>query len=75
VVIMLVKKPSDIPYSNVTPKSVYVNRRRFLKGAAAGAALVAAKPLWDMAAPRAEAQSSTASSPALRKARTAPPRR
>ena len=41
---MLIKKssPYDIPYSEVTPKSEYLSRRRFLAGtAAAGAALVA----------------------------------
>src|SRR6266567_3533524 len=32
---MLIKKPSDIPYSEVTPKSVYMNRRNFLAGVAA----------------------------------------
>ena len=36
---MLIKKSSDIPYSEVTPRSVYLNRRRFLTTtAAAGAA-------------------------------------
>jgi len=29
---MLIKKPADIPYSEVTPKSVYLNRRKFLAG-------------------------------------------
>jgi sulfoxide reductase catalytic subunit YedY len=29
---MLIRKPADIRYSEVTPKSVYVNRRRFLAG-------------------------------------------
>jgi sulfoxide reductase catalytic subunit YedY len=43
---MLIKKPGDIPSSEITPKSVYMDRRRFLIGtAAAGAALVAARPL------------------------------
>ncbi|MBZ5533119.1 MAG: protein-methionine-sulfoxide reductase catalytic subunit MsrP [Acidobacteriia bacterium] len=38
---MLIKKPNDIPSSEITPKSSYVNRRTFLTGAvaAAGAAL------------------------------------
>ncbi len=27
---MLIKKPGDIPYSEITPKSVYLNRRKFL---------------------------------------------
>ena len=29
---MLIKKPEDIRYSEVTPKSIYLNRRRFLAG-------------------------------------------
>jgi sulfoxide reductase catalytic subunit YedY len=29
---MLIKKPADIRYSEVTPKSVYLNRRNFLAG-------------------------------------------
>jgi sulfoxide reductase catalytic subunit YedY len=38
---MLIKKPNDIPSSEITPKSSYVNRRTFITGAvaAAGAAL------------------------------------
>jgi len=38
---MLIKKPTDIPSSEVTPKSTYVDRRKFITGAAAtlGAAL------------------------------------
>ena len=40
---MLIKKTSDIKWSEVTPKSVYMNRRNFLTGAAvaAGAAFAA----------------------------------
>ncbi|HWY48131.1 MAG TPA: protein-methionine-sulfoxide reductase catalytic subunit MsrP [Bryobacteraceae bacterium] len=30
---MIIRKPSDPPYSQVTPKQVYVNRRRFLGAA------------------------------------------
>jgi sulfoxide reductase catalytic subunit YedY len=41
---MLIKKPADIPSSEITPKSLYLNRRKFLAGvgmatAAAGFAL------------------------------------
>jgi methionine sulfoxide reductase catalytic subunit len=32
---MLIKKPSGIPSSEITPKSVYLNRRSFIAGAAA----------------------------------------
>ena len=29
---MLIKKPADIPYSEITPKGTYFNRRTFLAG-------------------------------------------
>jgi hypothetical protein len=32
---MLIKKASDIRYSEVTPKHLFINRRRFLTGTAA----------------------------------------
>src|SRR5579862_5777728 len=35
---MLIKKSSDIPSSEITPKSLYLNRRKFLAGAALAAA-------------------------------------
>ena len=31
---MLIKKPADILSSEITPKSLYLNRRKFLTGAA-----------------------------------------
>lgn len=37
---MLIKRPDDIPSSEITPESVYLNRRRFL-GRLSGAALTA----------------------------------
>jgi sulfoxide reductase catalytic subunit YedY len=40
---MLIKKPAEIPYSDVTPKSVYMNRRNFL--ASVPAAALAAREL------------------------------
>src|SRR6478752_8059407 len=37
---MLIKKPADIPSSEITPRTAYLNRRKFITGAvAAGAAL------------------------------------
>ena len=37
---MLIKKPNDIPSSEITPKSAFMNRRKFITGAiATGAAL------------------------------------
>jgi len=38
---MLIKKPSDIPSSEITPKAVYINRREFMTGAASVAAALA----------------------------------
>jgi methionine sulfoxide reductase catalytic subunit len=37
---MLIKKPSDLKYSDVTPKSVYTNRREFLAALGLGSALL-----------------------------------
>src|SRR6202158_765028 len=42
---MLIRKPADLGYSNVTPKHLYINRRKFL---AAGSALVGA---WTLPTP------------------------
>src|SRR5271169_4663580 len=39
---MLIKKPSEFRYSEITPKDSYLNRRTFLTGAAATGALAAA---------------------------------
>jgi len=51
---MLIKKPSDIPYSEITPKSVYMNRRKFLAGVAAatGAATLGTRSVSDWLEPR-----------------------
>ena len=51
---MLIKKPSDIPYSEITPKAVYMNRRKFLAGVAAatGAVTLAARPVSEWLEPR-----------------------
>jgi methionine sulfoxide reductase catalytic subunit len=38
---MLIHKPSEIPSSEITPKQDYMNRRAFMRGAAAGAAVLA----------------------------------
>ena len=49
---MLIKKAADIASSEITPKSLYLNRRKFLAGAAvAGAAAVAGVGLREMASP------------------------
>jgi sulfoxide reductase catalytic subunit YedY len=51
---MLIKKAEDIRSSEITPKSVYLNRRKFLTGAAvAGAAAVAGISMRDIITPSA----------------------
>jgi methionine sulfoxide reductase catalytic subunit len=42
---MLIGKPSDIPSSAITPRDKYLNRRRFLRGAASSAAAAGAVAL------------------------------
>jgi sulfoxide reductase catalytic subunit YedY len=39
---MLIRKPTDIPYSDVTPQSLYLRRREFFQTAAGGAIAAAA---------------------------------
>src|SRR5579863_2462487 len=61
---MLIRKPSDIPSSLITPQSQYVNRRRFLRGALSGAAAAGAAALGldrvaDMISPRTRALAGT----------------
>ncbi len=41
---MIIRRPPDIPSSEITPEGVYVNRRKFIKAAAAGAAGLALGP-------------------------------
>ncbi|HYC50632.1 MAG TPA: protein-methionine-sulfoxide reductase catalytic subunit MsrP [Gemmatimonadaceae bacterium] len=41
---MLIKRPPDIPFSEVTPEELYVNRRKFLRAAGLGAAALALGP-------------------------------
>lgn len=54
---MLIKKAADILSSEITPKSVYVNRRKFLAGAAmTGAAAVVGLGLREIAVPAMRAQ-------------------
>ena len=57
---MLIKKAADIPSSQITPKSLYLNRREFLAGAAlAGAAAAAGVGLREIASPSSVAQANT----------------
>ena len=49
---MLIKRAADIRWSEITPKTLYLNRRKFLAGAAiAGAATAAGLKLRDLASP------------------------
>ncbi len=46
---MLIRKPTDLNYSDVTPKSVYLNRRKFLRAMGiVGAAAIAGGELWNL---------------------------
>jgi sulfoxide reductase catalytic subunit YedY len=52
---MLIKKPADIPYSEVTPRGLYLRRREFIQTAAAGA-IGAAAGLSPLASQPVDAQ-------------------
>jgi sulfoxide reductase catalytic subunit YedY len=57
---MLIKKPADIRSSEITPKSLYLNRRKFLEDTVlAGAAAVAGFGLREFASPSTTAQANT----------------
>ena len=54
---MLIKKPADITSSEITPRHLYVNRRKFLAGAAiAGAAAATGIGLRELASPSSRAE-------------------
>src|ERR1700722_11264742 len=49
---MLTKKAQDLKYSDITPKHVYMNRRKFLAEAGlAGGAILAGRGLWNLISP------------------------
>jgi sulfoxide reductase catalytic subunit YedY len=57
---MLIKKSVDIPSSEITPKKLYLNRRRFLAGTViSGAAAVAGMNLRELAEPTNVVQANT----------------
>ncbi|HEY6491216.1 MAG: protein-methionine-sulfoxide reductase catalytic subunit MsrP [Terracidiphilus sp.] len=57
---MLIGKPSQIPSSQITAKDHYLNRRNFMKGAGAAAAVAAgAERLADIVAPCIQAHADT----------------
>ncbi|MDZ7779932.1 MAG: protein-methionine-sulfoxide reductase catalytic subunit MsrP [Gemmatimonadota bacterium] len=53
---MIIRRPPKVPSSEITPEHVYVNRRKFIKAAALGAAGLAMEPdaLSGMIRPRQE---------------------
>jgi sulfoxide reductase catalytic subunit YedY len=64
---MLIKRGSEIPSSEITPKSGCMNRRKFLAGAsAAGAALAVGRELRELISPSAKALAGTKLSVASR---------
>src|SRR3954470_6809863 len=61
---MLIRKPDDIPSSLITPKDQYLNRRKFMRGAASGLAMAGAAALGldrlaDVISPRTRALAGT----------------
>jgi methionine sulfoxide reductase catalytic subunit len=57
---MLIKKPGDIPSSEITSKSLYLNRRKFLAGTViSGAAAVAGMSLRELAEPTTVVRANT----------------
>jgi len=57
---MLIKRAPDIRPSEITPKEIYFNRRKFMTGVgAAGAAFLAGRFVGEALQPRLSAQAAT----------------
>ena len=57
---MLIHRAPDLTYTDITPKSVYMNRRKFLRAAGmAGAAAVLGEKLVELASPQTTAYANT----------------
>jgi hypothetical protein len=57
---MLLKNSPELKYSDITPRDIYVNRRKFLYGMGlAGGLALAGKELLDVLNPSARASAST----------------
>jgi methionine sulfoxide reductase catalytic subunit len=57
---MLIRKSSDLTSADITPRSVYLNRRKFLQAMGlAGVAGVAGRRLWELAVPSQTALAAT----------------
>ena len=57
---MLVKRSADLKYSDITPRDIYLNRRKFLYGMGlAGGLALAGKSLADLVSPSTRAYAAT----------------
>jgi sulfoxide reductase catalytic subunit YedY len=57
---MLIRKPTDLNYSDVTPKSIYTNRRKFLRAMGiVGVSAAAGAAWWELASPGHEADATS----------------
>jgi sulfoxide reductase catalytic subunit YedY len=57
---MLLRRKPDLTYADVTPKEVYLNRRKFLKAAGlTGAATLGGRGLWELVSPSERAFAGT----------------
>jgi sulfoxide reductase catalytic subunit YedY len=57
---MLIRRPTDLSYADVTPKSVYTNRREFLRAMGiAGTAAVVGTAAWRLGFPAEEAHATS----------------
>jgi sulfoxide reductase catalytic subunit YedY len=57
---MLIRKASDLTYADVTPKSIYLDRRKFLRAMGiAGATAIAGRSLFELALPSQTAYAGT----------------
>src|ERR1019366_5606939 len=57
---MLIKRAQDLKYSDITPKHVYMNRRKFLAEAGlAGGAILAGRGLWNLISPSESVSANT----------------
>src|SRR5947208_1931738 len=68
---MLIRKAADLTYVDVTPKQVYLNRRRFLEAMGiVGATAIAGRRLFELAAPSETALAASTLWNQLRKRRS-----
>src|SRR5579863_4694548 len=57
---MLIKRAQDLKYSDITPKHVYMNRRKFLADAGlAGGAILAGRGIWNLISPSESVSANT----------------